>query len=46
MLRNGELTPAAIEAIFTKKSIRVRLNQDTVSPTMVTLPDDYIHPFF
>ncbi|HFI0634177.1 TPA: DNA cytosine methyltransferase [Streptococcus suis] len=46
MLREGELTPNAIEAIFTKKSIRVRLNQDTVSPTMVTLPDDYIHPFF
>lgn len=46
MLREGDLTPAAIEAIFTKKSIRVRLSQDTVSPTMVTLPDDYIHPFF
>ncbi|TCD45747.1 DNA cytosine methyltransferase [Streptococcus sp. X16XC17] len=46
MLRDGDLTPAAIEAIFTKKSIRVRLSQVTVSPTMVTLPDDYIHPFF
>lgn len=46
MLKEGELTPAAIEAIFTKKNIRVRLNQDTVSPTMVTLPDDFIHPFF
>jgi DNA (cytosine-5)-methyltransferase 1 len=46
MLREGNLTPAAIEAIFTKKSIRVRLDQNTVSPTMVTLPDDYIHPFF
>ena len=46
MLKDGDLTPTATEAIFTKKSIRVRLNQDTVSPTMVTLPDDYIHPFF
>ena len=46
MLRDGDLTPAAIEAIFTKKSIRVRLDQNSVSPTMVTLPDDYIHPFF
>ena len=46
MLRDGDLTPAAIEAIFTKKSIRVRLDQNTVSPTIVTLPDDYIHPFF
>lgn len=46
MLRDGDLTPEAIEAIFTKKSIRVRLDQNSVSPTMVTLPDDYIHPFF
>ena len=46
MLGDGDLTPAAIEAIFTKKSIRVRLDQNSVSPTMVTLPDDYIHPFF
>ncbi|HFI0789891.1 TPA: DNA cytosine methyltransferase [Streptococcus suis] len=46
MLREGNLTPEVIEAIFTKKSIRVRLDQNTVSPTMVTLPDDYIHPFF
>lgn len=46
MLREGNLSSEAIEAIFTKKSIRVRLDQNTVSPTMVTLPDDYIHPFF
>lgn len=46
MLIDGNLTPEVIEAIFTKKSIRVRLNQNAVSPTMVTLPDDYIHPFF
>lgn len=46
MLRDGNLAPKTIEAIFTKKSIRVRLDQNRVSPTMVTLPDDYIHPFF
>lgn len=26
--------------------IRTRLNPDSVSPTMVTLPDDFIHPYF
>lgn len=45
-LIKGKITDEMAEAIFTKKSIRVRLNAETVSPTMVTLPDDFIHPYF
>lgn len=43
---NGEISDEMVEAIFTKKGIRTRLNSETVSPTMVTLPDDFIHPFY
>lgn len=46
LLMNGEITDKIGEAILTKKSIRTRLNPDSVSPTIVTLPDDYIHPYF
>lgn len=45
-LINGEIDERIVEVIFTKKGIRTRLNSKTISPTMVTLPDDYIHPFF
>lgn len=34
-----------INAILSKKNIRVRLNKEVPSRTMVTLPDDYISPF-
>ena len=46
LLMNGEITDKIGEAILTRKSIRARLNPDSVSPTIVTLPDDFIHPYF
>lgn len=46
LLIKGEINDDMAEAIFTKKGIRTRLNSETVSPTMVTLPDDFIHPFY
>ncbi|MGV3027436.1 DNA cytosine methyltransferase [Streptococcus hyovaginalis] len=46
MLMEGKITDKVGEAILTKKSIRARLNPESVSPTMVTLPDDFIHPYF
>ncbi|GAA4057547.1 DNA cytosine methyltransferase [Amphibacillus indicireducens] len=41
----GDIDAPMIDALFTKKGIRTRLDSCEVSPTMVTLPDDYIHPF-
>lgn len=46
LLLNGKIDSKISEAIFTKKGIRSRLNRDNISPTMVTLPDDFIHPYF
>lgn len=46
ILLSGEITDNIGEAILTRKSIRTRLNPESVSPTMVTLPDDFIHPYF
>ena len=46
ILVDGEFTDRIGEEIIKKKSIRTRLNPDSVSPTMVTLPDDFIHPYF
>lgn len=46
ILIKGEITDKIGEAILTRKSIRTRLNAESVSPTMVTLPDDFIHPYF
>ena len=45
-LKKGEFTAEIGEALFTKKGIRQRLDTSTVGPTMVTLPDDFIHPYF
>ncbi|WP_340011907.1 DNA cytosine methyltransferase [Paenibacillus sp. FSL H7-0690] len=42
----GDINNLMADAIFTRKGIRTRLNSQSVAPTMVTLPDDYIHPFF
>lgn len=42
----GNINEEMADAVFTKKGIRFRLDMDSVAPTMVTLPDDYIHPFF
>lgn len=46
LLISGKITDKIGEAILTKKSIRTKLNPDSVSPTIVTLPDDFIHPYF
>lgn len=46
LLISGNINSAMADAMFTKKGIRSRLDVDEVAPTMVTLPDDYIHPFF
>jgi DNA (cytosine-5)-methyltransferase 1 len=43
---SGNISDSMAGAIFTKKGIRTRLNSQSIAPTMVTLPDDYIHPFF
>lgn len=45
-LLNGDIDENLANALFTKKSIRSRLDSKKVSPTVVTLPDDYIHPYF
>lgn len=46
ILVRGDITDKIGEAILTKKTIRSRLDAKSVSPTMVTLPDDFIHPYF
>ena len=45
-LFDGDIDEDLANALFTKKGIRSRLDSNKVSPTMVTLPDDYIHPYF
>lgn len=45
-LRRGNITDEIGEALFTRKNIRSRLDADTAGPTMVTLPDDFINPYF
>lgn len=45
-LLKGQFNEDIIEAVFTKKGIRTRLDSENVAPTMVTLPDDFIHPYF
>lgn len=42
---NGEVDIQMIQILLTKKSNRFRLKQSQVSPTMVTMPDDYLTPF-
>lgn len=42
---NGQMNQEMIGMILTKKMNRYRLHQDFQSPTVLTLPDDYISPF-
>ncbi|MFA1512646.1 DNA cytosine methyltransferase [Priestia aryabhattai] len=42
---NGNITEDMLEILLTKKNSRSRLSSNEPSPTIVTLPDDYIHPF-
>ncbi|MGX4645722.1 DNA cytosine methyltransferase [Holzapfeliella sp. JNUCC 80] len=46
MTKAGNIDDNIANVIFTKKNIRSRLDYDDVAPTIVTLPDDYIHPYF
>lgn len=45
LFRVGNTPDNAIDILLTKKNIRQRLNSDEPSPTVVTLPDDYINPW-
>lgn len=41
----GDVDDLLIHTLLTKKSNRYRLHPDEISPTMVTMPDDYLIPF-
>ena len=43
--REREINEVMLEALLTKKSNRFRLSRNSTSPTMVTLPDDFLTPF-
>ena len=43
--RTPPINDLLIESILTKKNNRLRYNRQTVSPTVVTLPDDFLSPF-
>lgn len=45
LFRAGNAPDNAIDILLTKKNIRQRLNSVEPSPTVVTLPDDYINPW-
>lgn len=44
MFKEKKLTDEDINNLLTKKGIRKKLKYSIPSPTMVTLPDDFIHP--
>lgn len=44
-LYKNNVTDKMVEILMTKKNMRRRLERDNVSPTVVTLPDDYISPY-
>jgi DNA (cytosine-5)-methyltransferase 1 len=43
--QNNNINETLINALLTRKSNRFRYTSDNVSPTVVTLPDDYLVPF-
>lgn len=45
LFKSGNASDNAINILLTKKNIRTRLNSAEPSPTVVTLPDDYINPW-
>ena len=45
LFRNVDAPDNAIDVLLTKKNIRQRLDSEEPSPTVVTLPDDYINPW-
>ena len=42
--KNGKLSEEDLNKLLTKKGIRKKLSGNIPAPTMVTLPDDFIHP--
>lgn len=44
-LYKRNVTEKMVDVLLTKKNMRRRLERDNVSPTVVTLPDDYISPY-
>lgn len=45
MFRAGGASDEAIDVLLTKKNIRQRWKAEDPSATVVTIPDDYIHPY-
>ena len=45
LFKHTDAPDDAIDILLTKKNIRQRLNSEDLSPTVVTLPDDYINPW-
>lgn len=45
LFKNTDAPDDAIDVLLTKKNIRQRLDSANPSPTVVTLPDDYINPW-
>jgi len=45
LFKTGNISDEFLDALLTKKSNRLRLNRNSVAPTMVTLPDDFLTPF-
>lgn len=45
LFQKGTVTTEHLHVLITKKNIRQRLNPLEPSPTIVTLPDDYINPW-
>ena len=43
--KNGKVNDEILQLLLTKKNIRTRLDRNKPSPTIMTLPDDYISPF-
>jgi DNA (cytosine-5)-methyltransferase 1 len=43
--KKGDVDDKLIQLLLTKKNIRSRLDKNKPSPTIMTLPDDYISPF-
>ena len=43
--KNGEVNDEILQLLLTKKNIRTRLDRNKPSPTIMTIPDDYISPF-
>ncbi|AVL02146.1 DNA cytosine methyltransferase [Pediococcus pentosaceus] len=43
--KKGNVDDAMLDALLTKKNSRKRLDPKSQAPTMVTLPDDFIHPY-